>query len=53
MAKTAKPPEPSAAGTADESLVPRDRTACTIEIGGRRLGLTNLGKVFWPDAGIT
>ncbi|HEV3479919.1 MAG TPA: non-homologous end-joining DNA ligase [Gaiellaceae bacterium] len=25
----------------------------TVEIGGRRLGLTNLDKVLWPDAGVT
>jgi bifunctional non-homologous end joining protein LigD len=25
----------------------------TVEIGGRRLGLTNLEKVLWPEAGLT
>jgi bifunctional non-homologous end joining protein LigD len=25
----------------------------TVEIGGRRLGLTNLDKVLWPDADVT
>jgi bifunctional non-homologous end joining protein LigD len=31
----------------------RDRTAVTVEAAGRELRLTNLEKVFWPDAGIT
>jgi bifunctional non-homologous end joining protein LigD len=48
MAAKSKPPAPVAA-----SCIPPDARSCTVEIGGRRLALTNLGKVFWPEAGIT
>jgi bifunctional non-homologous end joining protein LigD len=33
--------------------IPEDVNDAEIEIGGRKLRLTNLGKVFWPDLGIT
>jgi bifunctional non-homologous end joining protein LigD len=34
-------------------LVPSDRDNAVVEVEGRRIGLTNLQKVFWPDLGIT
>ncbi len=34
-------------------LIPRDRGDIRIRLNGRVVKLTNLGKPFWPDAGIT
>ncbi len=33
--------------------IPAGADAATIEVDGRKLGLTNLNKVFWPKLGIT
>lgn len=33
--------------------IPRGRSSAEVQIGGRKVALTNLEKVFWPDAGIT
>ena len=33
--------------------IPRDANDVTLEIAGRRVKLTNLGKPFWPKEGIT
>jgi bifunctional non-homologous end joining protein LigD len=33
--------------------IPSDREAVELRIGGRTVSLTNLGKTFWPDRGIT
>lgn len=33
--------------------IPKDAPEVAIEIDGRRVKLTNLQKIFWPDAGIT
>lgn len=38
--------------TADE-LIPRDAEELELELGSRRVRLTNLRKPFWPDDGIT
>lgn len=33
--------------------IPRDRDAALVRAEGRDVALTNLGKLFWPEAGIT
>jgi bifunctional non-homologous end joining protein LigD len=33
--------------------IPRDRSDVVLEVGKRSVKLTNLGKPFWPDLGIT
>jgi bifunctional non-homologous end joining protein LigD len=33
--------------------IPRDRDACELELGARRVRLTNLRKPFWPKLGLT
>ncbi len=33
--------------------IPRDRESATLSFAGQELRLTNLGKPFWPDRGIT
>ena len=33
--------------------IPRDRNEVVLDIAGRRVKLTNLGKPFWPKLGIT
>lgn len=33
--------------------IPAGADAATIEVDGRKLGLTNLNKVFWPALGLT
>lgn len=45
----AAPPAPA---PADAITLPRSGTV-NIDVGGREVRLTNLDKVFWPDAGIT
>jgi bifunctional non-homologous end joining protein LigD len=35
------------------SLIPGDRADAAVEVGGRRVQLTNLRKPFWPELGIT
>jgi bifunctional non-homologous end joining protein LigD len=34
-------------------LIPSDGEGATIEVDGKRLSLTNLNKVFWPQLGLT
>lgn len=34
-------------------LIPASRKTCERDVGGYRLRLSNLHKVFWPDAGVT
>jgi bifunctional non-homologous end joining protein LigD len=34
-------------------VIPRDANEATMRFGRREVNLTNLNKVFWPDAGIT
>jgi len=38
---------------ATPDLIPRERRGCTLRLGGREVRMTNLGKVYWPDAGYT
>ncbi len=33
--------------------IPADGDAATIEVEGKRVGLSNLNKVFWPELGLT
>jgi bifunctional non-homologous end joining protein LigD len=33
--------------------IPRDVEDTVLEVGGRQVKLTNLGKVFWPEIGVT
>jgi bifunctional non-homologous end joining protein LigD len=55
--KAARAPRP-AAGRAWAPSVPQpvkipDENAAVLELGGRRVSLTNLRKVFWPELGLT
>lgn len=34
-------------------ILPKDKTALDLEVDGRVVKLTNLGKMFWPEQGIT
>lgn len=36
-----------------ESAIPTDADAATIDVDGRRVALTNLNKVFWPELRLT
>lgn len=36
-----------------ERLVPRDRNDALVRVGDREVRLTNLGKPFWPELGLT
>jgi len=38
---------------AQPGSIPEDRNEVVLEIGGRRVKLTNLRKPFWPELGIT
>src|SRR4051794_17808247 len=33
--------------------IPRDREEVVLDVTGRRVKLTNLKKIFWPDQGFT
>src|SRR5690349_20712539 len=33
--------------------IPRDQEHALLEIGGKRVSLTNLSKPFWPELGLT
>ena len=46
------PPEPAMA-TRRALTIPKSETEVELTIGGRRVRLTNLDKLFWPDDGIT
>jgi bifunctional non-homologous end joining protein LigD len=35
------------------SLIPEDSTALDLKVEGKTVRLTNLSKLFWPEAGIT
>ncbi len=35
------------------TLIPPSGTAAVVDIGERRVALTNLDKIFWPDLGLT
>ncbi len=47
----ARPPHP--ASRVPRLTIPRDERDVEIQAGQRAVRLTNLHKVFWPDAGIT
>jgi bifunctional non-homologous end joining protein LigD len=55
----AKPPrstraKPKAArGGASTSIIPEDVSEVELQVDGRDVKLTNLGKPFWPELGIT
>ena len=49
---TKRPASPRAAKRASVAI-PKDRTDCELEVGDRKVRLTNLSKIFWPDEGIT
>jgi bifunctional non-homologous end joining protein LigD len=40
-------------GVLDEAIIPGDVETATLEINSRRLRVTNLSKIFWPDEGLT
>lgn len=50
----AKAPRRSSRKASTKQLVlPKDETALEVELEGRTVKLTNLGKLFWPKLGIT
>src|SRR5687767_759352 len=49
-AKRSAAPAAAAVGAVS---IPRDADDVVLDVAGRRVKLTNLGKVFWPQAGIT
>lgn len=43
----------SSARRAGAIVIPKDKTAVDLTIAGKTVALTNLGKPFWPELGIT
>ena len=39
--------------TGQRFVLPKDKTGLDLQVDGRVVKLTNLGKMFWPDLGIT
>src|SRR5947209_19535923 len=44
---------PGRARTATTIALPQDTDQIDIRLGGRIVRLTNLGKLFWPELGLT
>ena len=44
---------PATGGALKTIRIPREHNDLNLEVEGRDIRLTNLGKVFWPDLGIT
>ena len=40
-------------GSTQRLVLPKDKTGLDLEVDGRVVKLTNLGKMFWPELGIT
>jgi bifunctional non-homologous end joining protein LigD len=51
-AQGAAPPKPRARRGALAIDIPRDADDATVDVGGRRVRLTNLRKPFWPELGL-
>ena len=55
----AKPPRStrlkpkSARAGASQAIIPEDASEVELQVDGRDVKLTNLGKPFWPELGIT
>jgi bifunctional non-homologous end joining protein LigD len=52
-ARASTPPRPMRERAAARVIVPTQVSDADLEIGGRRVRLTNLDKLFWPELGIT
>lgn len=50
-ASTTKRPKKKTSST--RLVLPKDKTSLDLEFDGRVVKLTNLGKLFWPEQGIT
>jgi len=46
-------PRPKAKKSIPRLLLPKDKTGLELEVEGKVVKLTNLGKPFWPELGIT
>ncbi len=46
-------PRPRAKKTAARLVLPKDKIGLELEVEGKLVKLTNLGKPFWPELGIT
>ncbi len=46
-------PRPKAKKTVPRLLLPKNETGLELEVEGKVVKLTNLGKLFWPELGIT
>jgi bifunctional non-homologous end joining protein LigD len=49
----AKRSSTKAAGVVGSVSIPREAEDVVLDVEGRKVKLTNLGKLFWPQAGIT
>ena len=49
----AKVPRRTSKKNIKQLVLPKDETALEVELEGRTVKLTNLGKLFWPKLGIT
>jgi bifunctional non-homologous end joining protein LigD len=47
------PPRSSKKANSKQLVLPKDELALEVELEGRTVKLTNLGKLFWPKLGIT
>lgn len=46
-------PRPKARKATTRVVIPKNKTGVELEVEGKVVKLTNLGKLFWPDLGIT
>jgi bifunctional non-homologous end joining protein LigD len=51
--RPAQPSKGAGKGAAGAPRIPREQNDVTLAVAGREVRLTNLGKVFWPDLGVT
>src|SRR5690349_8891220 len=51
--KISRPRGKSAAGEVESVVIPKNEKTVDVTVAGRTVTLTNLGKPFWPELGIT
>ncbi len=51
--RTATTKRPKKKAAASRLVLPKDKTGLDLDVNGRVVRLTNLGKMFWPELGIT
>jgi bifunctional non-homologous end joining protein LigD len=52
-ARTTRARDAAVVGPLGTLRIPRERNDVTLDVDGREVRLTNLGKAFWPDLGVT